>query len=92
MTARTAATDGFTVARSEIDWDALDSETRAELEALFAERDPIVVDPTALERKFTVPERDRAMVREFRNVLEHGYTGPNGVRRVPDWGKTPGPT
>jgi type I restriction enzyme R subunit len=27
-------------------------------------------------------------VREFRDVLENGYTGPNGVRRAPDWGKT----
>ena len=88
MTARTAATEGFPVARSEIDWDALDAATRAELEALFAERDPIIVDPTALERKFTVPERNRAMVREFRDVLEQGYTGANGVRRAPDWGKT----
>ena len=76
------------MARSEIDWDALDEATRAELEALFAERDPLIVDPTALERKFTIPERNRAMVREFREVLENGYTGPNGVRRAPDWGKT----
>lgn len=88
MTARTAATDGFSVARSEIDWEALDDATRAELEALFAENDPLIVDPTALERKFTIPERNRAMVREFRDVLENGYTGPNGVRRAPDWGKT----
>jgi type I restriction enzyme R subunit len=88
MTARTAATDGFAVSRAEIDWDALDKATRDELEALFAGQDQIVVDPTALERKFTIPERNRAMVREFRDVLEHGYVGPNGVRRAPEWGKT----
>ena len=88
MTARTAATDGFAVTRAEIDWDALDEATRAELEALFADRDPLIVDPTALERKFTIPERNRGMVREFREVLENGYAGPNGVRRAPDWGKT----
>jgi type I restriction enzyme, R subunit len=88
MTARTAATEGFSVARSEIDWEALDAATREELETLFAERDPIIVDPSALERRFTIPERNRAMVREFREVLENGYTGPNGVRRAPDWGKT----
>jgi type I restriction enzyme R subunit len=88
MTARTAARDGFPVARGEIDWDALDEATRTELEALFADRDPLIVDPTALERKFTIPERNRAMAREFREVLENGYTGPNGVRRAPDWGKT----
>jgi type I restriction enzyme R subunit len=88
MTARTAATDGFSVARGDIDWAALDAPTRAELERLFADRDPIIVDPLALERKFTIPERNRAMVREFREVLENGYTGPNGIRRGPDWGKT----
>lgn len=88
MTARTAATEGFAVARSEIDWEALDSATRTELETLFTESDPLVVDPTALERKFTIPERNRAMVREFRDVLENGYIGPNGIRRVPEWGKT----
>ncbi|HZR89960.1 MAG TPA: DEAD/DEAH box helicase family protein [Bradyrhizobium sp.] len=88
ITARTAATDGFTVSRTEIDWDAMDEATRAEMERLFAEHDPLVVDPTALERKFTIPERNRAMVREFRDILEHGYVGPNGVRRAPEWGKT----
>lgn len=88
MTARTAATEGFPVARRDIDWEALDSATRTELEALFADRDPLMVDPSALERKFTVPERNRAMVREFRDVLENGYTGPSGIRRAPDWGKT----
>ena len=88
MTARTAARDGFPVTRGEIDWGALDEATRTELEALFADHDPLIVDPTALERKFTIPERNRAMVREFRQVLENGYSGPNGVRRAPDWGKT----
>lgn len=88
MTARTAATEGFPVSRSEIDWDALDPQTRDELETLFAEQDPIRVDPTALERKFTIPQRNRAMVREFRDVLENGYVGPNGVRRAPEPGKT----
>jgi type I restriction enzyme, R subunit len=28
------------------------------------------------------------MVREFRTVLESGYTDPKGKRRAPDWGKT----
>lgn len=88
MTARTAATDGFPVARSEIDWDALDTATRAELATLFANQDPLIVDPLVLERKFTIPERNRAMAREFRDVLENGYIGPNGIRRAPDWGKT----
>lgn len=88
MTARTAATDGFTVSRAEIDWDAMDSATRAEMELLFAGQDPLVVDPITLERKFTIPERNRAMVREFRDVLDNGYVGPNDHRRAPERGKT----
>ena len=31
--------------------------------------DTITVDPNALERRFTIPERNRAMVREFREVV-----------------------
>jgi type I restriction enzyme R subunit len=88
LTVRTAATDGFPVARSEIDWGALDEATRTELETLFAGHDPLIVDPLALERKFTIPERNRALVREFREVLDTGYTSATGVRRAPDWGKT----
>ena len=88
QTIKTAAAGGFEVKRDEIDWEALDPDTRAELEALFAGGDTITVDPAALERRFTVPERNRAMVREFRQVLDQGYTGSDGVRRAPDWGKT----
>lgn len=88
MTVKTAAEAGFEVSRDEIDWDALDEEARAELEEVFGLSHTITVDPNALERKFSIPERNRAMVREFRHVLEQGYTGGNGVRRAPDWGKT----
>lgn len=88
QTVKTAATGGFDVRRDEIDWEALDPETHAELEELFGGSDTITVDPAALERRFTVPERNRAMVREFREVLDKGYTGSDGVRRAPDWGKT----
>lgn len=88
MTVRTAQEDGFPVGRDEIDWDALDPDTCHDLQALFDESDPLIIDPTALERTFTIPERNRAIVREFRAVLEHGYTGPNGLRRAPEWGKT----
>jgi type I restriction enzyme R subunit len=88
MTVKTASTAGFEVKRSEIDWDSLDEETRAEMDAVFGLEHSITVDPNALERKFTIPERNRAMVREFRDVLEHGYTATQGDRRAPDWGKT----
>ncbi len=88
MTVKTAAEGGFEVKRGELDWSAMDADTRAEFEQLFAASDTIVVDPRALERKFTIPKRNRALVREFRDVLERGFTGRDDVRRLPAWGKT----
>jgi type I restriction enzyme R subunit len=87
-TVKTAAHGGFEVKRKELDWSALEEATRAEFEALFESRDTITVDPRALERKFTIPERNRAMVREFRDVVENGFKGSDGIRRLPQDGKT----
>ena len=88
MTVKTAAEGGFEVRRGELDWSAMDEATRAEFEALFDGSEAVTVDPRALERKFTIPERNRAIVREFRNVLESGFTGRDGIRRFPSRGKT----
>lgn len=88
MTVKTASADGFPVHRSELDWTAMDETTKAEFEALFAQGDPIIVDPNALERRFTIPERNRAMAREFRDVVQNGYAGSDGARRFPQDGKT----
>jgi len=87
-TVKTAADGGFPVSRSELDWSAMDGETYAELQSLFGSQDTIVIDPAALERRFTIPERNRAMVREFRDVLTNGYTDAQGVLRKPLIGKT----
>ena len=88
MTVKTAAGDGFEVRRDELDWNTMDEQTRAEFEKLFAVSDTITVDPRALERKFTIPERNRALVREFRDAHEKGFMGRDGIRRWPAWGKT----
>ena len=88
MTVKTAAGNGFEVRRDELDWSAMDERTRAEFEELFAVSDTITVDPRALERKFTIPERNRAIVREFRDAHEKGFMGRDGIRRWPAWGKT----
>ena len=88
MTVKTAAEDGFEVGRGELDWSSMDKPTREEFEELFSGSDTIAVDPRALERKFTIPERNRAMVREFRDAHEKGFMGRDGLRRWPDWGKT----
>ena len=87
-TVKTAADEGFSVGRNELDWSAMAPAAKAEFEELFSESDNITVDPRALERKFTIPERNRALVREFRDCFEKGFMGKDGVRRVPTWGKT----
>ena len=88
MTVKTAAEDGFEVAREDLDWTAMDPAVRVEFEKLFEQSDPIIVDPRALERTFTIPERNRAIVREFRDAHEKGFMGKDGIRRWPTWGKT----
>ncbi len=87
-TVKTAAEGGFEVGRDELDWSAMDKQTRTEFEELFSSSDKILVDPRALERKFTIPERNRAMVREFRDAHEKGFMGRDGIQRWPAWGKT----
>lgn len=87
-TVKTAADGGFEVRRDELDWTAMDAATKEEFEALFGAKDTIIVDPSALERKFTIPERNRAIVREFRDVMDKGFLGRDGVRRAPVPGKT----
>ncbi len=87
-TVKTAAEGGFEVKRDELDWSAMDKATRAEFEQLFGAEQSIVIDPSALERRFTIPERNRAIVREFRDVLEKGYTDAKGQLRKPLLGKT----
>ncbi|MFZ3041639.1 MAG: type I restriction-modification enzyme R subunit C-terminal domain-containing protein, partial [Thiobacillus sp.] len=79
---------GFEVKKDELDWTAMDGATRAEFTELFKNTDTLKVDPSALERRFTIPERNRAMVREFRQVLENGYLDHKGVLRKPLLGKT----
>lgn len=87
-TVKTAADGGFKVTRSELDWLSMDAETRQQFEDLFGADDEITVDPSSLERKFTIPERNRAIVREFREVLEKGFIGKDGQKRAPQFGKT----
>lgn len=88
LTVKTAAEGGFEVKRDDLDWSAMDAATKAEFEQLFAGQASITIDPSALERRFTIPERNRAIVREFRQVLDHGYTDGKGVLRKPLIGKT----
>jgi type I restriction enzyme R subunit len=87
-TVKTAAEGGFPVKRDELDWSAMSDHTRAEFENLFGKDDSLLIDPAALERKFTIPERNRAIVREFREVMTNGYTDAKGVPRKPLIGKT----
>lgn len=87
MTVKTAEENGFEIGRGELDWSAMEEQTRTEFEELFTISDQIKVDPRALERRFTIPERNRAMVREFRDAHEKGFMGRDGIQRWPAWGK-----
>ena len=87
-TVKTAAEGGFPVSRADLDWPSLDDQSKAEFTKLFEIGDPITVDPSALERRFTIPARNRAMVREFQEVLTHGYVDGKGIQRKPLLGKT----
>lgn len=87
-TVKTAAEEGFEVKKDELDWSAMTSAVRQEFEELFKDRDSIRVDPNALERKFTIPERNRAIVREYQQVMQQGYLDHTGRVRKPLIGKT----
>lgn len=88
QTVKTAAEGGFEVKKSELDWTSMDAQARAELEQVFGDKDTVIIDPSALERRFTIPERNRAIVREFKSVLDKGYVDAKGVLRKPLLGKT----
>jgi type I restriction enzyme R subunit len=95
QTVKTATVDGIKIVRDDIQWDALDARTRKELDDAFAAaanlRPPqahILIDANVLERKFTIPARNQAIVREFRKVMDTGYTDRNGYLRKPLLGKT----
>jgi len=87
-TVQTVKDDGIPVKKGELDWSNMDAATKAELEEMFNAADPLIIDPAALERRFTIPERNRAIVREFRDVMEHGYLDAKGIQRKPIPGKT----
>jgi len=87
-TVKTAEEGGFEVKKSELDWIAMSPKVKEEFEQLFANGDTIKVDPNALERKFTIPERNRAIVREFQQVMENGYMDHAGRLRKPLLGKS----
>jgi type I restriction enzyme R subunit len=95
QTIKTATADGIEVRRDDIQWDGLDAKTRKELEDAFiaaANLKPpqahILIDPNVLERKFTIPARNQAIVREFRKVMDEGFNDANGYLRKPMIGKT----
>ncbi|WP_035383383.1 DEAD/DEAH box helicase family protein [Ferriphaselus sp. R-1] len=87
-TVKTASEGGFPVKRDELDWSAMDADTKEEFNKLFKESDTITIDPNALERRFTIPERNRSIVREFRKVMDEGYIDLKGILRKPLLGKS----
>lgn len=87
-TVKTASEGGFDVKKEELDWSAIDEATAAELRLAFGDGNTLTVDPNSLERRFTIPERNRAIVREFRDVMRGGFMDAKGILRKPVPGKT----
>ena len=94
-TVKTATLEGIKILREDIHWEGLDPQTRKELEDAFiaaanlkSPQPHILIEPNLLERKFTIPARNQAIVREFRKVMEDGYLDATGYLRKPLIGKT----
>ena len=80
--------EGFEVERTDIDWDALPQDERDELEKLFGDDDTIIIEPSALERRFTIPQRNKEIVRDFRKAIDGGVKDKAPNVPQPRLGKT----
>ena len=80
--------EGFEVHRTDIDWDALPNEEREKLEEIFSDEDAITIQPSALERRFTVPQRNKEIVKDFRCTIDEGVADKAPHVPQPRLGKT----
>lgn len=80
----TITADGVKISRKDVDHP---DNPRDLIDELFGEKKEVYIDPLALERKITIPERNRAICREFREVLENGFQDQRGPHQPLD-GKT----
>ena len=80
--------EGFEVHRTDIDWDALPQDERDELEEVFGSKNSITIEPSALERRFTIPQRNREIVNDFRKAIDEGVVDKASNVPQPRLGKT----
>ena len=87
---KTAKADGIKILRDEIKWDGLDPKTRKELDDAFVAtanrkrpQPQILTNFNVRERKFTIPARNQAIVRDFRNVMEDSYLDARALDGMP---------
>ena len=71
-TVKTANEDGISVNKDEIDFESLNAKDKDELLKLYGDNKELVFDYSQLERKITIPNRNKAIVEEFRNVILYG--------------------
>ena len=62
-TVRTGNEAGIEVKRNEIDWNILTDEDKQQLEEVFKEEDKAIFPNTCLERKITIPERNKSIAK-----------------------------
>ena len=87
-TVRTGNEAGIEVKRNEIDWNILTDEDKEQLEEVFKEEDKAIFPHTWLERKITIPERNKSIAKEFRDVIDNGFNDTEGKKHLPPEGKT----
>ena len=80
ITVKAAAGDGLEVARERLHWTAMDPPTQSELKKLFASSDTITMDPWALKRTSTTPQRNRGILRESRDAQRQEDSGSSPRR------------
>ena len=87
-TVKTAAADGFEVKKNRAGLVSHVAKGPARVGAAVRRRRHDQGRSQRAGTRFTIPERNRAIVREYRDVLANGYQDKKGVMRYPQFGKT----
>ena len=87
-TSKTNLDEGILIKKDEIDWNDLKNDDKVFLEKYFGDKDDAYFPHTWLERKFTIPQRNKSLVQEYRNIIDNGFKYKNNKTLNPPEGKT----
>ena len=71
-TIKTSNEEGILINKNEIDFESLNSKDKEDLLKLFGDKEELIFDYSQLERKISIPKRNKSIVDEFRNVILYG--------------------